>query len=241
MPDTPDKTGPDREGDAHLLPGWSSLVILLSLFGVISVVSLMAILRADDVHVTPDRGGVRAFGPADFPEIDFDAPLLPAVLQAVEDDEVAGINVPPPPFTDETIFPCSSCHADQEVDPEPRELFFHEEIALDHGSEERWCLDCHNPDDRDHLRLANGSLVGFEESYRLCGQCHGTIYRDWREGIHGQRRGFWNGSKSYLLCAHCHDPHAPAFKPLEPLPPPVRPQFLAEEEPRHSGTVTEQP
>ncbi len=39
--------------------------------------------------------------------------------------------------------------------------------------------------------------------------------------------GYWNGAKSYLLCAHCHNPHAPAFKPIEPLPPPVRPQFLA--------------
>jgi len=25
------------------------------------------------------------------------------------------------------------------------------------------------------------------ESYRLCGQCHGTQYRDWRSGIHGKR------------------------------------------------------
>ena len=58
------------------------------------------------------------------------------------------------------------------------------------------------------------------------GQCHGTIFRDWREGIHGRREGYWNGAKSYLLCAHCHNPHAPRFQAIEPLPPPVRPQFL---------------
>jgi hypothetical protein len=104
--------------------------------------------------------------------------------------------------------------------------FFHEEVALTHGPEERWCFDCHNAEDRDHLRLASGELVGFEESYRLCGQCHGTIYRDWRAGIHGRRRGFWNGAKSYLLCAHCHNPHSPAFNAMAPLPPPVRPGFL---------------
>ena len=80
------------------------------------------------------------------------------------------------------------------------------------------------------LVIANGTLIGFDESYRLCGQCHGTIFRDWRQGIHGQRRGFWNGAKSYLLCAHCHDPHAPEFAALEPLPPPVRPQFLGYQE-----------
>jgi hypothetical protein len=227
MRDTPDRPGFEPENAPELLPGWSSLVILLTLFAVISVVALVAILRGDEAHVTPDSGGVWAYGPADFPEIDFDEPLLTAVIEAAETDQVGGFNVPPAPFSEEDIFPCSECHADLDVDPEPRELGFHEEIQINHGPKERWCLDCHNPDDRDHLRLANGSLVGFDESYRLCGQCHGTIFRDWREGIHGRRRGYWNGAKSYLLCAHCHNPHAPAFQPIEPMPPPVRPMYLA--------------
>jgi hypothetical protein len=104
----------------------------------------------------------------------------------------------------------------------------HDEIALQHGAEDRWCFDCHNPGDRDRLRLADGTLIGFEESYRLCGQCHGTIFRDWRHGIHGRRVGYWNGRKAYVLCAHCHDPHRPRFQPLDPLPPPVRPSHLRE-------------
>ena len=128
--------------------------------------------------------------------------------------------MPPPPLSD--YFPCSMCHEDMEVNHERRELeMFHEEIQLNHGPEERWCFDCHNAEDRDHLRLVSGELVGFDESYRLCGQCHGTIFRDWRQGIHGRRRGYWNGPKSYLLCAHCHNPHAPRFQAVEPLPPPV--------------------
>jgi hypothetical protein len=216
---------PERE--LELLPGWSSLVILLTIFAVVSVIALLAILRSGEAaHVTPDAGGTRAYGPADFPEIDFDEPLLPAVVEAAASDRPGAFNVAPAPFSDEGIFPCSECHADLEVNYERRELeMFHDDIELDHGSAERWCFDCHNAEDRDHLRLASGDLVGFDESYRLCGQCHGTIYRDWREGIHGRRRGYWNGAKSYLLCAHCHNPHAPAFQPLEPLPPPVRPVF----------------
>jgi hypothetical protein len=203
-------------------------VILLSLFALISVVALMAILRGEEAHVTPDSGGVRAYGPSDFPEIDFDEALLPAVVEAAKTEQLGGFNVPPAPFSEEGIFPCTDCHADMDVDPTPREMeMFHEEIRIDHGPKDRWCFDCHNADDRDHLRLANGTLVGFDESYKLCGQCHGTIYRDWREGIHGRRRGYWNGAKSYLLCAHCHNPHAPAFQPIEPLPPPVRPMFVA--------------
>ncbi len=133
--------------------------------------------------------------------------------------------VPPPPFS-EGIFPCSDCHEDMDVNPERRELEDeHVEISemFNHASDQRWCLDCHNPDDRDVLRLANGDLVSFEESYNLCGQCHGTIFRDWKAGIHGKRTGEWNGRKQYRLCVHCHNPHSPKFKAIKPLPPPNNP------------------
>ena len=149
--------------------------------------------------------------------------------------------VPPPPFS-EDIFPCSECHADMDVDPNRRELEDeHVEISemFNHASDQRWCLDCHNHDDRDQLRLANGDLVPFEESYNLCGQCHGTIFRDWKAGIHGKRTGEWNGKKQYRLCVHCHNPHSPKFKPIKPLPPPDNPleikykKFSDEEIPRN--------
>ncbi len=132
--------------------------------------------------------------------------------------------VQPPPLS-EDYFPCSDCHSDMEADPLPRVLDEHEDIAESfvHARQQRWCLDCHNPDDRDWLRLADGSLVSFEESYRLCGQCHGTIYRDWKAGVHGKRSGFWNGRKEYQLCVHCHDPHNPRFKPIPAEPAPLRP------------------
>ena len=133
--------------------------------------------------------------------------------------------VPPPPFS-EDIFPCSDCHEDMDVNPERRMLEDeHVEISemFNHASDQRWCLDCHNPDNRDVLRLANGDLISFEESYYLCGQCHGTIFRDWKAGIHGKRTGEWNGKKQYRLCVHCHNPHSPKFKPIKPLPPPNKP------------------
>ena len=61
----------------------------------------------------------------------------------------------------------------------------HDDIVLRHDEEHRWCLDCHDAANRDRLHLASGELVPFEESYRLCGQCHGEKYRDWRAGLHG--------------------------------------------------------
>ena len=133
------------------------------------------------------------------------------------------LEVPPPPFTD-GIFPCSECHEFLDVNRERRELSdMHEDILLQHDEQHRWCLDCHDATDRDSLHLASGQLISFEESYMLCGQCHGEKLRDWRAGVHGRRSGNWNGHKRYLLCAHCHNPHQPKFQPLKPLPAPLRP------------------
>jgi hypothetical protein len=140
--------------------------------------------------------------------------------------------VTPPPFS-EGAFPCSDCHADQETNPQRRILQEeHTEISegFAHAKQDRWCLDCHNPDDRDQLRLASGKLISFEESYLLCGQCHGTIFRDWRAGVHGKRTGEWNGRKQYRLCVNCHYPHWPKFQGFQPLPPPTNPRDLRREE-----------
>lgn len=129
-----------------------------------------------------------------------------------------------PPFT-EGIFPCNDCHIDVEPNPVRRELIdMHDDISaiFDHDSENRWCLDCHDIGNRDFLKLASGKLIGFDESYKLCGQCHGDKLRDWKVGVHGKRTGDWNGNKQYLLCVHCHNPHSPKFKSVTPLPPPVR-------------------
>ncbi len=130
--------------------------------------------------------------------------------------------VSPPPLS-EGIFPCSSCHEYLEVNKTQRELEFHNEIKLKHAEQQRWCLDCHDAKDRDNLRRSNGELVSFEESYFLCGQCHGTIFRDWKVGLHGKRTGLWNGEKEYRLCVNCHNPHHPKFAKKKPLPPPLKP------------------
>ncbi len=151
-------------------------------------------------------------------------PATPSASAAVPVDSMV-FETPPPPFSDPDIFPCSQCHnEDMPANPERRELEdMHTEIVLHHDQEHRWCLDCHDAENRDRLHLANGTLVRFEESYRLCGQCHGDKYRDWRAGVHGRRTGHWNGDKQYLLCVHCHNSHEPAFKPMKPLPPPTPP------------------
>ena len=120
--------------------------------------------------------------------------------------------------------PCAKCHDYRTEDRSKRELVkYHTDIQLQHGDKQRWCFDCH---DGEKLRLQNRQVIDFSESYLLCGQCHGTILRDWKAGIHGKRSGSWAGDKLYRVCASCHDPHQPKFKAIEPKQPPVKPSDL---------------
>ena len=144
------------------------------------------------------------------------------------------IAVEAPPLTD-GIFPCNDCHSEIEPNPQRRELVdFHDDISaiFNHDSDNRWCLDCHDTNNRDSLKLASGKLLDFKESYKLCGQCHGEKLRDWRVGVHGKRTGYWNGKKEYLLCVHCHNPHSPRFEELTPEPPPVMQEEIESYEPK---------
>lgn len=134
---------------------------------------------------------------------------------------------PPPTLRasemDDEYWPCSDCHEDEETNRRPRELVDeHDDKEIVHG--DLWCLSCHDADDRDRLHLADAVRVEFEESWRLCTQCHGTKLADWRAGVHGKRMGHWWGAKTYEPCVNCHDPHAPAFRPLSPERPPARPE-----------------
>lgn len=130
----------------------------------------------------------------------------------------------PPPALSMNIYPCSRCHDNLPVNATKRKLVkFHTDIILKPPSMQRWCTDCHSATNLNKLKLSSGELIDFNKSYQLCGQCHGTIYRDWKAGIHGKRVGMWNGDKLYRLCVSCHDPHQPAFKSVKPEPPPLRP------------------
>ena len=228
-----DHDAPERPAEAEgAEPEFSiarsnALVPLLVLFAVTVLVILVVIVRAKPFVPVVGAPADRSFAPADFPAV-FGKD---EALMGLDGGGVGGANalfpVPAPPFT-EGLFPCMDCHQTFPPDRERRPLEgMHSDIVLHHDEEHRWCLDCHDADDRNQLRLASGALVPFTESYRLCGQCHGTQFRDWRTGVHGKRTGYWNGSKRYLLCVNCHNPHSPRFAALAPLPPPIRPQFLA--------------
>ncbi|MDF1700944.1 MAG: hypothetical protein P1V36_07270 [Planctomycetota bacterium] len=116
---------------------------------------------------------------------------------------------------------CSTCHSIKAPDTTRKtgaELTaFHQGLQVAHGSLS--CLSCHNEDDYDSLRLADGHRVPFERVMDLCAQCHGPQARDYAHGAHGGMSGYWDttrGLQTRNQCTHCHAPHAPAYPAMKP-------------------------
>lgn len=100
---------------------------------------------------------------------------------------------------------------------------FHTQVRLVHGLNDR-CMNCHDYTDRERLTLRDGETVTFSEAPLLCAQCHGTVFRDWERGTHGKTLGSWKAEsprRVRLICSECHDPHAPKYPKIEPLPGPT--------------------
>lgn len=125
---------------------------------------------------------------------------------------------------------CATCHVSLDPSKPPfasgksNASEFHSSVNLAHGT--LVCGSCHNRPDPSQLHLADGAplvIRSIEDSIQLCGQCHGSQYRDYQHGAHGGMRGYWDlrqGPRERNHCVACHGAHAPAFPPVMPVPGP---------------------
>jgi cytochrome c553 len=132
---------------------------------------------------------------------------------------------------------CSTCHANRPADTTNRlsqDLTeFHQTLSVQHGTTS--CLSCHNQDNYDQLRLADGRAVEFPDVMQLCAQCHGPQMTDYLHGAHGGMAGYWDltkGPQTRNNCVDCHHPHQPAFPSMQPTFKPID-RFLTDEVKRH--------
>jgi len=93
------------------------------------------------------------------------------------------------------------------------------------------CTSCHadlkvNRTRRALTEMHDDIQLRHDEQHRWCLDCHDATDRDWLHLASGERILF---EQSYLLCAHCHNPHQPRFRSLAPKPAPHRPQRPKEE------------
>jgi hypothetical protein len=190
---------PEERGGYELPPHQSAIWAVLGL-AVVLVGSLFAVRMEHNPESTRD-----------YPTRALIADAQPVLLAA--------------PEVDDEYLPCVDCHEDEPVNREVRELEEeHDEHEFSHGN--IWCLHCHDAEEKESLHLADGTPVAMEDSWQVCTQCHAKKLPDWRAGVHGKRTGHWRGPKEYRTCVVCHDPHVPAFKSLEPMPPPWPPHEI---------------
>ncbi|MDG2223620.1 MAG: cytochrome c3 family protein [Rubripirellula sp.] len=111
---------------------------------------------------------------------------------------------------------CSTCHSVRKANLENKTTDtlneFHEGLVVNHGK--LACYACHNPDDSDSLRLADGTNVAYQDVMTLCSQCHGQQATAFAHGAHGGMNGHWDltrGPQMKNNCVDCHDPHSPSF------------------------------
>ena len=129
-------------------------------------------------------------------------------------------------------YDCYACHEKNKPPPIrfdakgtiviPKE---HSNIVMGHGSHDRnnLCYNCHNEQNLETLQVRDGRQVKFDNIPPLCGSCHGPTLRDWEAGAHGRTNGYWDrsqGAAQRLVCANCHDPHAPRIPTRAPAPGP---------------------
>lgn len=117
---------------------------------------------------------------------------------------------------------CATCHSTRTPNTANKASTdldeFHLGLTFKHGTLS--CLSCHNADDYDSLKLADGTPLEFSESMTLCAQCHGPQFRDYQHGSHGGMTGYWDltkGPRTRNHCTTCHDAHAPAYPQLTPV------------------------
>jgi len=113
-------------------------------------------------------------------------------------------------------FKCTECHNIpleelKNTKPEMGEKS-HWNIKLEHASSDVMdCTTCHSNDDMDVLHTITNKPVSFDESYKVCAQCHQTQFKDWTGGAHGKRVGGWAKPVIRKTCVNCHNPHSPSF------------------------------
>ena len=98
-------------------------------------------------------------------DVHHEAVPIVAVARVVADDQL--IAVPPPPFS-EDMFPCAECHEGEEVNRTRRFIEDHDDVVLNHDSDNRWCLDCHDADEVEDTEMMKRSDAFHEQ----CIRCH---------------------------------------------------------------------
>lgn len=112
-------------------------------------------------------------------------------------------------------YKCTECHTKplNEMQNISSTKKAHWDITLVHANSNTLnCISCHNGESMDNLTSLTGMQIDFNNSYKLCSQCHTKQFEDWKGGAHGKRIAGWAPPRASLTCVNCHNPHDPHIK-----------------------------
>lgn len=190
---------------------WSRGLIIASLL-VAAIAGVSAATRTNSSTETNpvDIAAIPAAPPQRYP-VQIHKPAGPPLVVTTQKDAHGNV----------VTVACSTCHTTRPPNQLNRTVKdldeFHGGMAFSHGTIS--CLSCHNVDDYDSLKLADGRRVEFTDVMTLCGQCHGPQLRDYEHGAHGGMNGYWDltrGPRMKNNCVDCHHPHSPQFPKMQP-------------------------
>lgn len=126
----------------------------------------------------------------------------------------------------EDITNCNRCHSNYKKLSNPLPLKSpHQNLQMNHVEQAQRCSICHSSQSPNKLVMLDGTVLNYQNAPQLCGQCHGSIYIDWSQGIHGKKILSPATKIKKLQCSECHNAHSPQFKKMKADPPPHRPHF----------------
>lgn len=111
-------------------------------------------------------------------------------------------------------YACTECHTKPLKNMQSKDIKkAHWNIKINHADNNAMnCATCHNGKNMNHLRSITGHTIDFDESYKLCSQCHQKQFTDWTGGAHGKRIESWAPPRASMTCVNCHNPHDPHIK-----------------------------
>jgi len=120
-------------------------------------------------------------------------------------------------ITELVSFPCQKCHNESLENLQMLQAHnakkAHWDVEIIHaGSEVMTCSTCHNRNNLTTLQSLSGESIHIDESFKLCGQCHSSQYKDWQGGAHGKDIGGWRKPRISETCVNCHNPHNPSIE-----------------------------
>jgi len=211
-------------------PGAINGVIVLAA-GLAACISFYLVSRSDSGTLTEPSPSVESAKNVPGTQADPDSDVIADANVKATEQYATTIRKPagPPqvltgltdPHGNAVTVSCSTCHATRKPNTDNKTAAdmneFHSSLKIAHGKIS--CLSCHNGNDYDSLKLADGARIEFTEVMSLCGQCHGPQMRDYEHNVHGGMNGYWDltkGPRQKNNCVDCHNPHSPQFPKMQP-------------------------